>query len=85
MVALAWLLALPAVAAKPEADELPEAIATILRSSPIQGARAGVIVSDLDTGEVVFGKNADELLNPASNVKILTTAAALARLGPDFR
>lgn len=81
----AWLFAFPAIAAEGVQDELPDAIATILRTSPIQGARAGVIVSDLDTGEVVYGKNADELLNPASNVKILTTAAALARLGPDYR
>lgn len=81
----AWLLAFPAIAAEPGEGELPDAIATILRTSPIRGARAGVIVTDLDTGEVVYRKNADELLNPASNVKILTTAAALARLGPDFR
>ena len=85
LVVLAWLVAPLAMSAKPGTDELPEAIATILRSTPLQGARAGVIVSDLETGEIVFGKNADELLNPASNMKILTTAAALARLGPDFR
>lgn len=80
-----WLSAFPAIAVEAVEEELPDAIATILRTSPIRGARAGVIVSDLETGEIVYGKNADELLNPASNVKILTTAAALARLGPDFR
>src|SRR5207249_3002503 len=29
--------------------------------------------------------NADKLFNPASNTKILTTAAALSLLGPDYR
>lgn len=85
LVLSVWLLAFPSGAAEAGEAELPDAIATILRTSPIRGARAGVIVSDLETGEVVYGKNADELLNPASNIKILTTAAALARLGPDFR
>lgn len=44
-----------------------------------------MIVSDLETGKVVYAKNADELLNPASNVKVLTTAAALGKLGPNYR
>ena len=42
------------------------------------------MVSLLD-GSVVYARNADELLNPASNVKLVTAAAALSRLGADFR
>jgi D-alanyl-D-alanine carboxypeptidase/D-alanyl-D-alanine-endopeptidase (penicillin-binding protein 4) len=33
----------------------------------------------------VFSRDADELLNPASNVKLFTAAAALARLGTEYR
>ena len=39
----------------------------------------------LDDGTVVFGADADALLNPASNVKLVTAAAALARLGVEYR
>ena len=45
----------------------------------------GIEVVSLTDGAVVFAKNGDELLNPASNVKLVTAAAALARLGPDWR
>ncbi len=85
LVLCACLWTVPAIAVGAGEEELPDAIATILRTSPLGGARAGVIVSDLETGAVVYDKNADELLNPASNVKILTAAAALHRLGPDYR
>jgi D-alanyl-D-alanine carboxypeptidase/D-alanyl-D-alanine-endopeptidase (penicillin-binding protein 4) len=49
------------------------------------GARTGLAVLAADTGEVLFAHGADDLLNPASNVKLFTTAAALARFGPAYR
>jgi D-alanyl-D-alanine carboxypeptidase/D-alanyl-D-alanine-endopeptidase (penicillin-binding protein 4) len=48
-------------------------------------ARWGVFVRSLATDEIWFESNADELLIPASNQKILTAAAAMFGLGPDFR
>lgn len=66
-------------------SELPASIRSILEARPVQEARAGVLVRDLETGEEVFAKNADELLNPASNMKLLTTIAALQVLGPSYR
>ncbi len=66
-------------------SELPSSIAEILRAGPIHDSRTGVLVTDLDSGRVVYAKNADELLNPASNMKLLTTVSALATLGPDYR
>lgn len=45
----------------------------------------GVVVQSLDTGEVVYRRNAERLVMPASNMKLLTSAAALVRLGADFR
>lgn len=47
--------------------------------------RIGIAVLDLDSGQLVYGKNADLQLNIASNVKLFTTAAALTLLGPEYR
>jgi D-alanyl-D-alanine carboxypeptidase/D-alanyl-D-alanine-endopeptidase (penicillin-binding protein 4) len=46
---------------------------------------AGIMIKDLDTGEVLFEHNADRSYNPASVTKILTTAAALQALGPGYK
>lgn len=48
-------------------------------------ARWGVLVMSLDTNDTLFAIGQDEPLAPASNVKLLTTAAALHVLGPDYR
>jgi D-alanyl-D-alanine carboxypeptidase/D-alanyl-D-alanine-endopeptidase (penicillin-binding protein 4) len=45
----------------------------------------GVAVVDRDTGQKLYDLNADRYFTPASNAKIITTAFALATLGPDFR
>ena len=45
----------------------------------------GISVIDLDTGATIYAKNPDLALNPASNAKLLTTAAALELLGPEHR
>lgn len=42
-------------------------------------------VKDINAGRVLIQKNADHLSHIASNVKILTSSAALAKLGPGFR
>ena len=44
-----------------------------------------MFVADFKTGQPLFAVNADETLNPASNVKMISTAAALELLGPDFK
>jgi len=45
----------------------------------------GVLITDVDTGEVLYSVNAGHYFMPASNVKLFTTTMALATLGPDFR
>lgn len=83
---VAALLALPAAprAAEPLRD-LKGTIHEILEKSALADARVGILVEDVETGRVLFARDADALLNPASNVKLFTSAAALARLGPEFR
>lgn len=46
---------------------------------------AGVEVFSLDTKKILFKYSDDFLFMPASNMKVLTTALALLRLGPDYR
>src|SRR5260221_2646071 len=45
----------------------------------------GVLITDARSGQVLFEQNADKYFVPASNMKLLTTALALARLGVDYR
>ncbi len=59
-----------------------EKVATHPRFS---AAMLGVKIESLDTGKVIFEKNAEKLLKPASNGKMYTGALALDRLGPNFK
>lgn len=45
----------------------------------------GVSIIDVLSGETIFAYNADKALNPASNAKIVTAAAALKILGPEYK
>jgi D-alanyl-D-alanine carboxypeptidase/D-alanyl-D-alanine-endopeptidase (penicillin-binding protein 4) len=45
----------------------------------------GALVEDAASGEILYERNAEKLFVPASNMKLFTTALALARLGPDYR
>ncbi|BDG10262.1 D-alanyl-D-alanine carboxypeptidase/D-alanyl-D-alanine endopeptidase [Anaeromyxobacter paludicola] len=67
------------------AAQLAQALTRILGTSALRRTRTGVAVVSLDSGQLLFARNADDLFNPASNVKLFTAAAALARLGPEFR
>lgn len=48
-------------------------------------ADLGVVIESLDTGAILYEHNADRYFQPASTQKILTAAAALFYLGPDYR
>jgi D-alanyl-D-alanine carboxypeptidase/D-alanyl-D-alanine-endopeptidase (penicillin-binding protein 4) len=75
----------PPERAASRAQALEQAIDDIVANTALRSARVGMVVASLDTGEVLFARDPDALLNPASNVKLFTSAAALARLGPEYR
>ncbi len=47
-------------------------------------ASISIVVTDLDNDTVIFSKDAKKLMHPASNMKVITSAAALIFLGPDY-
>ena len=72
-------------ASSAEREAVRKAVDALLSQPPLLGARASVEVVSLDDGAVIYSRGADQALNPASNTKLVTTAAALLRLGPEFR
>ncbi len=60
------------------------AIEEVLRG-PLRVGTTGLYVVDAATGDELFAVHPDDPLNPASNVKLISTAAAVDLLGPDFR
>ena len=84
-------LALPPAAAQPAALDstararLAAAVADTIEAAPFAGAWWGIHVTHLGTGETLYARHPDQGFVPASNTKLLTAAAALERLGPDYR
>ncbi|MEW5803081.1 MAG: D-alanyl-D-alanine carboxypeptidase/D-alanyl-D-alanine-endopeptidase [bacterium] len=64
---------------------LQEKITSLLDScSAMRGIRAGIYVTSLKSGKVLADIHGEDLFIPASNQKLFTSAAALARLKPDY-
>ena len=77
--------AFPLFAGQNDREALRKAVDALLAQPPLSSAHVSVEVQSLEDGQVVYAKNADDLLNPASNTKLITSAAALLRLGPEYR
>jgi len=65
-------------------EQLISKLREIISNSEL-GGKIGVAVADTRSERMIFTHNGERPLNPASNVKLLTTAAALWELGSDFR
>lgn len=90
---LAWLLAgsvalaaaVPPLAGKAELERLGSELTELLGGYRWRDARWSVLVVSLDRGDTIFALDPDSARAPASNLKLLTSAAALHELGPEFR
>lgn len=65
--------------------ELHRDLDSILAAPELQRLTWAVLVRSLDQDEVLYQVNAGKLMMPASNMKILTMAAAAERLGWEYR
>jgi D-alanyl-D-alanine carboxypeptidase/D-alanyl-D-alanine-endopeptidase (penicillin-binding protein 4) len=59
-------------------------IDSMVRQSEFRNAQFGVLIVDPERGDTLYSLNAGKLFMPASNMKIVTGAASLAQLGPDY-
>ncbi|MCM3705081.1 MULTISPECIES: D-alanyl-D-alanine carboxypeptidase/D-alanyl-D-alanine endopeptidase [Cytobacillus] len=76
----------PHVQATEEGSELVQQLNQLLNNDPIlQGGLAGVSIRNAKTGELVYDHIGDVRLRPASNMKLLTAAAALETLGKNYQ
>jgi serine-type D-Ala-D-Ala carboxypeptidase/endopeptidase (penicillin-binding protein 4) len=74
-----------AVSTAPAAAPLEAAVRPLLTDTALDHAHWGLLVRSLDTGETLFEHNAERLFVPASSMKLITGAAALEGLGPEYR
>lgn len=60
-------------------------ISMALSNPSLRRGSIGLKIVSLDSGEVIYERNADSYFVPASNMKSFTVAAALDKLGPNFQ
>ena len=65
-------------------QELNSRIEAAAANYKLAGARVGVSILDLESGRTLADLRSSEAFTPASNMKLLTTGAALIVLGKDF-
>jgi D-alanyl-D-alanine carboxypeptidase/D-alanyl-D-alanine-endopeptidase (penicillin-binding protein 4) len=69
--------------------ELTEQLDAALQAPPLDVTTTGFLIETQGSTpaqrHTLYSHNAEQLFTPASNLKVLTSAAALHRLGPDYR
>lgn len=67
-----------------ERDVLRHQIDSLTSQPEFRNAHWGVLVVNPRTADTLYSRNAGKLFMPASNMKIITSAVALALLGPGY-
>src|SRR5436309_3267737 len=67
------------------APPIATTLAPLIDGAALPGARVAVVVMEAGSGRVLFARDADAALNPASDTKLLTAATALSVLGAGHR
>ncbi|MDN5771387.1 MAG: D-alanyl-D-alanine carboxypeptidase/D-alanyl-D-alanine-endopeptidase [Microlunatus sp.] len=74
----------PAVA-KASDSALTKRITSVMKDSRVTRGHTAAVVVDAATGREIYQRNGSRATLPASNTKIVTAAAAMHTLGPDYR
>ena len=81
---LVFLFFLPHETLSKSTPTLDQAIQYILKRNGIQENQVSIRIASLGSGKILYDKNPLKLMNPASNVKLVTSSSALYNLGPQF-
>jgi D-alanyl-D-alanine carboxypeptidase/D-alanyl-D-alanine-endopeptidase (penicillin-binding protein 4) len=65
--------------------DLGKEIDAIINRPEWKRSRWGISIQSLDSNTLIYSHDSDRYFTPASNAKLLTTAAALVQLGSQFR
>ena len=65
-------------------DTYAQSLHQAVRGS-VPGVDQAIVLSQVANGAEIFRLGGDQLMNPASVLKVITTAAALDRFGPYFQ
>ncbi len=76
--------AVPAPVQPTAVEQLRAELDKLFRAPAFDRMLWGIQIQSLTTGEILYGLNATKLVMPASNMKIVTLAAAAERLGWDY-
>ncbi|MBW4476171.1 MAG: D-alanyl-D-alanine carboxypeptidase/D-alanyl-D-alanine-endopeptidase [Tolypothrix brevis GSE-NOS-MK-07-07A] len=66
-------------------NQLAAAVDEVINRPQYSRVRWGILVQPLYKGQNLYSRDAQKYFTPASNTKLLTTAAALQQLGANFR
>lgn len=80
-----WILVFFLFLAPAYAGDIDSKIADVLRRPAFRHAAFGISVFSLDRNKSVYETNADQFFVPGSTTKLVTVAAGLQLLGPDYR
>ena len=69
---------------EPPLEQFRGSIDALLSDSIFTATKCGIKIVSLGNGEVLYERDARMLLRPASNMKLITAAAALSTLGKNF-
>ena len=75
----------PPVSSLDPLEKLQSDIDAVLQEALFTTASIGIKVVAVETGEVIYERNAHKLHHPASTTKLFTAATALAKLGSDYQ
>jgi serine-type D-Ala-D-Ala carboxypeptidase/endopeptidase (penicillin-binding protein 4) len=74
-----------AISSHDATDEFRRSVDSVLADPIFMPAQAAVKIVSLNNGDVLYDRDSKLLLRPGSNMKLLTTAAALSVLGNSFQ
>lgn len=84
VAALSLVATLAGTVAPALAQSLDRKVETILSDPKLGAAKTGVVIMDASEGTLLASRRADDAFIPASNMKLITSGAALTVLGPQF-